>query len=69
MPHDHLAASTQVRPFGFSIVVVMDLKYLKGMQKKSYVVLSAVDTGTAWHAGSFLKNRTAKHVSRAFLRT
>ena len=54
----------RTRPFGFNKVVCLDLKYLKDAAGKNHVALSAVDSGTSWHAACLVKTRKSDHVAK-----
>ncbi len=59
-------ASTRTRPFGFNVVVVADLKYLKSLTQQ-LVALSLVCAGTSWHVAALLRNRKPRHVFKKIL--
>ena len=67
-PSRPLVASTRLRPYGFNVCVVMDLKYLKDAEGKNHVVLSMVCADTGCHVAALLKNRKARHVAKKVMR-
>ena len=66
-PRQMLRATPELRPYGFNVVVVVDIKYLKDADNTQLIALSMVDAGTAWHVVALLRNRSAKHVAKKLL--
>ena len=45
-PWPMLSATAETRPYGFNVIIVMDVKYLKNSEQKRALASSMVDVGT-----------------------